>query len=114
MTNDDIVVLEKHGWEVECQSPLEIRHKDDGSFATKGAALAILCGLKREPMLEYETLVESLQKLPITWYPGLLRELVVAAYKKNKVFQPGGASRLIARVEVELGETAKTRTIRKK
>ncbi len=32
-----IALLEKDGWTVECESPLEIRH-EDGSFATLGAA----------------------------------------------------------------------------
>lgn len=32
-----IAELEEDGWTIECESPLEIRHKD-GSFATQGAA----------------------------------------------------------------------------
>ena len=31
MTNEDL--LKENGWEVECESPFEIRH-EDGSFAS--------------------------------------------------------------------------------
>jgi len=37
MRAKDIKILEQHGWTVECESPLEIRHTD-GSFATMKAA----------------------------------------------------------------------------
>lgn len=35
------ILLNKLGWVVECESPLEIRH-EDGSFATGQAALIII------------------------------------------------------------------------
>ena len=39
MNDPKIELLEKNGWEVECESPFEIRHKDDPeSFATGWAA----------------------------------------------------------------------------
>lgn len=41
MDEEDIELLEKYGWVVECESPFEIRH-EDGSFATKSAAWIIL------------------------------------------------------------------------
>jgi hypothetical protein len=34
----DTKVLETNGWILECKSPFEIRHKDDGSMATGQAA----------------------------------------------------------------------------
>lgn len=37
--------LEENGWEVECQSPFEIRTKD-GSFASGEAAMIVLEHLK--------------------------------------------------------------------
>ena len=37
----DFELLEKYGWEVECESPLEIRHSD-GSFATLNAAKYVI------------------------------------------------------------------------
>jgi hypothetical protein len=30
----DIELLEEYGWEVECESPFEIRHKETGAFAS--------------------------------------------------------------------------------
>lgn len=38
---EDIKLLEKLGWTVECESPFEIRH-EDGSFATGQAAHVVL------------------------------------------------------------------------
>ena len=37
MNKQQIQILKSEGWEVECQSPLEIRH-EDGSFASLNAA----------------------------------------------------------------------------
>lgn len=44
--NTDEAVLERHGWEIVCQSPFEIRHKEDGSFATGSAAHTVLAVLR--------------------------------------------------------------------
>lgn len=41
----DEEILEKFGWEMECESPFEIRHKD-GSFATQQAAEIVLLAAK--------------------------------------------------------------------
>lgn len=40
-------ILSEAGWEVECESPLEIRTVD-GSFATGEAALIVLASLRQE------------------------------------------------------------------
>lgn len=40
-TEEDIQLLRKHGWETECESPFEVRHRD-GDFATKQAAYYVL------------------------------------------------------------------------
>lgn len=51
----------------------------------------------------YEELRDNLRNLPVTWYPDLLRNLVLAAYAKD-VFKPNGASTLIKNTEKrELG-----------
>jgi hypothetical protein len=42
---DDEKLLESLGWEVECHSPFEIRHKD-GSFASGQAADIVLLAAK--------------------------------------------------------------------
>lgn len=44
---EDIKLLEDNNWEVECQSPFEIRTKD-GSFASGEAAYIILEYLRTE------------------------------------------------------------------
>ena len=46
MNPEDVELLEKHGWEVECESPFEIRHTETGSFATLLAADLVLMALK--------------------------------------------------------------------
>jgi hypothetical protein len=40
-------LLKTNGWDVECESPFEIRH-EDGSFASKQAAYSVLNELKSE------------------------------------------------------------------
>ena len=50
MTDEEREALRDDGWELECESPLEIRHVESGSFATGYAAeivieyLLIPCG----------------------------------------------------------------------
>ena len=53
---------------------------------------------KKSELRDYEEIVESLKDLPMTWYPGLLIDLTKLAYGSG-CFQPGGASRIIKRVE---------------
>ena len=45
MDDEDVKLLAKYGWVVECHSPLEIRH-EDGSFATWNAARIVLDAAK--------------------------------------------------------------------
>lgn len=42
-------ILNSYGWEVECYSPLEIRH-EDGSFATLNAAKIVINSIISEVM----------------------------------------------------------------
>ena len=46
----------------------------------------------------FEDVVTALGNMPQTWYPALLRALVIAAYARD-VFQPGGAGRVVAEIE---------------
>lgn len=48
--------------------------------------------------MNYETLRKELEHLPQTWYPDLIRAMVVASYR-HQVWQPGGCSRFIRQVE---------------
>lgn len=43
---EDNVILEMNGWQVECQSPFEIRSTDGYSFATNEAAYIVLFYLR--------------------------------------------------------------------
>ena len=43
---DDEILLEENGWDIECQSPLEIRNRESGSFATGEAARIVVNSLK--------------------------------------------------------------------
>ena len=45
---DDMLLLEDNNWVVECESPFEIRHSEDGSFASGQAAQMVLDDLKEE------------------------------------------------------------------
>jgi len=45
---DDMKLLEENGWEVECESPFEIRYKDGGAFASGMAAQIVLDDLQHE------------------------------------------------------------------
>ncbi len=51
--------------------------------------------------LDYEEIVELLSNLPMTWYPALLGIMVAEAYDHN-VFQPGGASRIVRKIEAKI------------
>jgi hypothetical protein len=44
---DDAELLKDNGWELECESPFEIRH-EDGSFADRSAARCVLQTLREE------------------------------------------------------------------
>ena len=44
MSPEDSEMLYRAGWEVECQSPLELRHRD-GSVATRTAAEIVLAAV---------------------------------------------------------------------
>lgn len=46
----------------------------------------------------YDAWVSEIKKLPATWYPALIIEMVEAAYLRG-VFIRGGASKMIASVE---------------
>lgn len=59
------------------------------------------------PADHYETLRATLQGLPRTWYPDLLRALITAAHAAD-VFLPGGAARHAAAVESEIGQSPTT------
>lgn len=54
--------------------------------------------MKPDPFDTYEELRGYLVNLPMTWYPDLIIHMVGAAYRKD-VFVPGGASRLIEKLE---------------
>jgi hypothetical protein len=40
-----VIELEKHGWTLECESPLELRH-ENGSFVSGLAALNLIANYK--------------------------------------------------------------------
>ena len=54
--------------------------------------------------VDYDEIVALLGKLPMTWYPGLLLEMVEQGYAHN-VYQPGGASLMVARLEERIGQS---------
>lgn len=54
---DDTSLLKRSGWTLECLSPLEIRHLETGSFASKLAAECVLAQLRKD--FEAEDVVPS-------------------------------------------------------
>ena len=50
--------------------------------------------------LTYEELVEEIQQAPLSWLPALIIATTQTAYEKGAL-QPGGASKLVSRVEAE-------------
>jgi len=64
---------------------------------------------EKQEIPDYETLVSYANnpKFPMTWFPGLIIEFVRAAYKRN-VFQPGGASRTVQKLEDKEGYSVRT------
>jgi hypothetical protein len=55
-------ILEKSGWTIECESPLEIRHTD-GSFATNNAAKIILDDLMSIDQTQFDILKKNIANL---------------------------------------------------
>lgn len=50
--------------------------------------------------LTYDELVKDIHDAPMSWLPALIMVATQAAYEKGAL-QPGGASKLVARVEAE-------------
>lgn len=47
MNDENLKLLEENGWEIECQSPFEIRHRD-GAFVTLYGIQYVIDGLRLE------------------------------------------------------------------
>lgn len=61
MTDESI--LDYYGWEIECQSPYEIRNID-GSFASGQATTCVLNAIRQEYIHEkYEEFMQELREL---------------------------------------------------
>jgi hypothetical protein len=59
MNDEDIKLLEANGWEVECESPQEIRLKEDPeTFASGSAVDCILMSLR-----EYDKIDETVDEI---------------------------------------------------
>lgn len=64
LTSDE-EILKYYGWEVECQSPYELRNID-GSFASGQAASCVLNSVREEYIIEkYEELMENMRELGV-------------------------------------------------
>ena len=70
MNEADKVLLFKHGWTVECESPFEIRNID-GSFASGQAAAYVLTGL-----LDEEEEIRKVKQGEITYAVSQLRKIL--------------------------------------
>jgi len=64
MTEDDLELLTDNDWEVECESPLEIRDPD-GNFATGLAAHYVIDALREEKYVDEveEEILDTLRGL---------------------------------------------------
>lgn len=59
MSNKDL--LKENGWEIECESPFEIRH-EDGSFASMNAAYIIVEELRLSDVMSSVLLIKDAYK----------------------------------------------------
>lgn len=59
MTNKDL--LKENGWEVECESPFEIRH-EDGSFASMNVAYSVVEELRLSAVMSSVLLIKDAYK----------------------------------------------------
>lgn len=59
MTNEDL--LKENGWEIECESPFEIRH-EDGSFASMNAAYRVVEELRLSNVMSSVLLIKDAYK----------------------------------------------------
>jgi hypothetical protein len=59
MTNEEL--LKENGWEIECQSPFEIRH-EDGSFASMNAAYSVVEELRLSAVMSSVLLIKDAYK----------------------------------------------------
>lgn len=56
--DEELEILERYGWERECENPLEICHKESGDFASGIAARMVLTAL-REKMMQEDNAAEQ-------------------------------------------------------
>jgi len=77
-------LLEANGWNVECESPFEIRHNESGSFATGLAAKIVVADLEQEAREDKRT-THSHQD----W-----QEAVITFHKEEKPFSPENGTAL--------------------
>lgn len=70
MNDKDRILLFKHGWTVECESPFEIRNID-GSFASGQAAQYVMTGL-----LEEEEEIQKIRLGEITYAVNQFRKVL--------------------------------------
>lgn len=67
----------------------------------KRSAPPIRFKLQEDKTTDYEYICNLLENVPITYYPALLIKLVEISYKRG-VWQKGGASRTIKKVEEKI------------
>ena len=67
MNKEEEKLLEENGWEVECESPFEIR-TEDGSFASGEAADIVLDYLKEETSEETDLIKNTFKEVYDKWY----------------------------------------------
>lgn len=82
MKPEDVKLLRKNGWEIECESPFEIRH-ENGSFASMTAANIIFDKLRNEEDKIKKT-IKSLEELNSIELIPLYTESMV--YEVNTVY----------------------------
>ncbi len=75
---EDYKLLEANGWEVECESPFEIRTKD-GSFASGEAAQIVLADLKSEHGITFDS-----KEMKDCFFAGLSRGCYAASLIAGK------------------------------
>jgi hypothetical protein len=109
-------LLEAHGWVIECEDPLEIRHTNTGSFATLGAVEYIIAQIeaaqrptRAELLLELFLLAienQQLKKSPATYKITQLATAITRELSQNELFAAADALILTGEIKDNEAVTA--------
>lgn len=66
MKQEDIDLLDRHGWDVICESPFEIEHRETGTFAD-GIVANMTLQMLRDNVISFTNEIADAQAEMKTW-----------------------------------------------